>query len=109
VPLGQPAKCFDQLVVQGGEEPEMTLFRCAFLTGCAMCTWLAIGFVIHHKFHKPSLQRIDLKSSLTDHTVIFAAFLYCLRTSADLRFLTRALRAAIGAFGHASKTAALIV
>jgi hypothetical protein len=77
--------------------------------GCAMCTWLAIGFVIHHKFHKPSLQRIDLKSSLTDHTVIFAAFLYCLRTSADLRFLTRALRAAIGAFGHASETAALIV
>jgi hypothetical protein len=55
----------------------MTLFRCAFLIGCAMCTWLAIGFVIHHKFHKPSLQRIDLKSSLTDHTVIFAAFLYC--------------------------------
>jgi len=34
-----------------------------------MCTWLAIGFVIPHKFHKPSLQRIDLKSSLTDHTL----------------------------------------
>jgi len=87
----------------------MTFFRCAFLIGCAMCTWLASGFVIHHKLHKPSLEKIDLKSSLTDHSVMFATFLYRLRPSADLRFLTRALRAAIGAFGHASETAALIV
>jgi hypothetical protein len=62
-----------------------------------------------HKFHKPSPQRIDLKSSPTDNTVIFAAYLYCLTINADLRFLTRALRAATGAFGQPSETAPLIV